>query len=82
MEQHAFGRVNAETAEQFRVFERQFDHLTNLLKLLADATDVLVGDAFGLANVFFCHGLVFDDNLGIGGNDDDAFGHGLNDGKG
>ena len=46
MQQHTLGGVNAESAEQFGVLEREFDHLTNFLQLLTNASDVLVGDAF------------------------------------
>ena len=81
VKQHAFGRVDAETAKQFWMLQREFNHLANLLQLLTNATDVLVGDAFGLPNVLFGNGLVFDDDLGVGGHHYDAFWHGLDDGK-
>ena len=81
VKQDAFGRVNTKSAEQFRMFEWQLDHLSNLQELLADTTDVFVGDAFGLADVFLCNGFVLDDDLRVGRDHHDAFGHGLHDGK-
>ena len=74
MKEDAFGRVNAEASEQFRVLERQLDHLTHFLKLLTDTADVFVGDALGLPNVFLGNGFVFDDNLRVGGHHNDALG--------
>ena len=50
--------------------------------MLTNAADILVGDAFGLTDVLFGNGLVFDDNLGIGGDHHDAFWSGLHDGEG
>ena len=82
MKEDAFGRVNAEASEQFRVLERQLDHLTHFLKLLTDTADVFVGDALGLPNVFLGNGFVFDDNLGVGGHHNDALGDGLDHSKG
>ena len=82
VKKHAFGRVDAETAEQFWVLERQFDHLTHFEKLLTDAAHVFVGDALGLAHVLLGNRFVLDDDLGVRGDHDDAFGHGLNDSEG
>ena len=82
VEKNTLWRVNAEPTEQFWMLEWQLNHLTDLLKLLTYSTDILVGDAFGLTNIFLSHGFVFDDNLGIGGDHHDALGHGLHDSEG
>ena len=46
VKENALRRVNAEASEQFGMLERELDHLTHFLKLLTDAADVFVGDAF------------------------------------
>ena len=81
VEKHTFGWVNAQAAEEFRVLERQFDHLSDLQQLLPDTTNVLVGDAFGLTDVFLGHSFVFDHDLRVRGHHHDALGHGLDNGK-
>ncbi len=43
VEQHPFGRVDAQALEQLRVAQRQFDHLPDALELGLEAADVLVG---------------------------------------
>ena len=82
VKEDAFGRVDAETSEQFRVLERQLDHLTHFLKLLTDTANVFVGDALGLPNIFLGNGFVLDDDLGVGGHHNDALGDGLDHSKG
>ena len=77
VEENAFRWVNAQPAKQFWMLQRQFNHLTNLLELLADATHVFVGDAFALADFLIGNGFVFDDDFGVRGDLDDALGHGL-----
>ncbi len=72
MEKNALWWVNAQTTEQFGVLEWQLNHLTNLLKLLANATNVFVGDAFGLANVFVVNGFILDDDVRVAGDLDDS----------
>ena len=64
--------VDSEAAEQHWVLERKFDHFTDFLQLLADATYVLVGDARDLGVLFLIHSLFLDDDLSIGKNLDDA----------
>ncbi len=52
VKQHALGRLHAQPLEQFRMPQRQFDHLADALDLVPEAADVLVrhlrdvGDAF------------------------------------
>ena len=48
------------------------------MQLLTDATHVLVGDAFGLANVFVVNRFVLDDNVRIARDLDNPFGRCLN----
>ena len=82
VKQNTFRGVNTEPSEQLWVFEGKFNHFTDFLQLLTDTTDVFVGDAFGLADVFLCNGLVLDDDFSIGVDDHDAFGDRLHNGKG
>ena len=81
VKQHTLRRVDAESAEQFRMLERQLDHFPHLEQLLTDASNILVRDALGLPNVFLGNGLVLDDDLRVRGDHDDALGHGLNNGE-
>ena len=45
VQQHALRRVDAEPREQLGVLERQLDHLADLVHGVAEAADVVVGDA-------------------------------------
>jgi len=45
VQQDAGGRFDAEASEQFRLRQREFDHLADQLEFLVQAADVLVGDA-------------------------------------
>ena len=44
MQQHALGRINAETGEQFGIAQRQFDHLAQLLDGVFHPPDIVVID--------------------------------------
>ena len=79
VQQHALGWVDAEPSEEFGVLEGQLDHLTDLLQLLADAADVLVGDALGLTDFVLVDGFVFEHDLRVVRNAHDALGRGLED---
>ena len=79
MQQHAFRRVDSKPTEEFRVLEWELNHLTDFLELLADATDILVRDAFCLADVFLSNSLVLDHDFRVRGNHNDALWHGLHD---
>ena len=44
VEQHTFGRFNAQAIKDCRVFQGQLDHLANTLQFFAKATNILVAD--------------------------------------
>ena len=73
MEQYAPRRVDSETPEQDGVLQREFNHLTNLLQLLPNAADVLVGDGLDLPGFFLVYGILLDDDLSVRQDLDDAF---------
>ena len=73
MEQYTPRRVDSETPEEDGVLQREFNHLTNLLQLLSDATDVLVGDGLNLSGFFLIYGILLDDYLSVREDLYDAF---------
>ena len=81
MQQHTLGGVDAEPSEEFGVLEGQLNHLTDFLQLLADASDVLVGDALGLTDFVLVDGFVLEHNLRVVRDAHDALGRGLEDGE-
>ena len=44
MEQHALRRIDAEALEQFRVPQRQLDHLTQRIDRVAHPAEIVIGD--------------------------------------
>ncbi len=48
VQQHPFGRVDAQPLEDLRVAQRQLDHLADAADLAAQPADVLVGDGAAL----------------------------------
>ncbi len=54
------------------MLEWKFDHLANFLQLLADATDVLVGDARDLGILVLVDRFFLDDDLSVGQDLDDS----------
>ena len=78
VKKNSFWRVNSESSEQFRMLQRKFNHFANFLQLLANSTNVLVGDSFRLSDVFIVNRFVFDDDIGIAGDFHDSFWSGLN----
>ena len=56
----------------------QLNHFANLLQLLADSANVLVGNSFGLTNVFVVNRFVLDDDVRVARDLDNPFGRCLN----
>ena len=77
VKKNPFWRVDAEASEQFWMLEWQLNHLSNFLQLLADASNILVCDSFGLTNIFVVNGFVLDDDVRIACDLDDPFWRGL-----
>ena len=75
VQQHALGRINAETGEQFGIAQRQFDHLAQLLDGVFHPPDIVVIDhRAGIAGRFELGAQLdlgvlvdMDDALGAGG---------------
>ena len=79
MQQHALGRIDTEADEQFRVAQRQFDHLAQLLDSIGHAADIVVVHHRAAAVRLLEFGAQFD--LGILVDVDDAFGDCRNHGQ-
>ena len=73
VKENAFRWVDTKASKQLRMLEWQFDHFANLLQLLTNTTNVLVGDAFRLTNVFVVNRFVLDDDVRIAGDFDNPF---------
>ncbi len=73
MKQHALGRIDPEPGEQFRVTQRQFDHLAQLLDGIAHPADVVIVDLAAPGAGFL--ELLAQLNLGVLVDVDYALGH-------
>ena len=50
MQQHALGRIDTQSGEQFRIAQRQFDHFAQALDGIVHPADIVVIDhAAGIA---------------------------------
>ena len=72
MQQHAFGRIDPQPCEQFRIAQRQFDHFTQGLNGVTHPANIIIidqGAAAAIGLFIFSAQL----NLGIFIDIDDAF---------